>query len=130
MNKVYSVLVLVLFAGCGFPPPEHFDRFDGDPMVAYAEEKVESFCDVQLESYEVWMAESLEWSVKACYGGECCNKFGRIVIHPDTDEYVCQQPMHEMWHGATYRQHRGWYVEPTLEFIAYISESCRVFGGW
>ena len=130
----YLVILLALLSGCGFPPPEGWTRFDEDPdnqaIIAYAEERVTSFMGVKPEYYEIWIADTLERTIEACYGGAACNKFGRIIIHPDTDEYICQQLVHEMWHSGTYALHQGWWVEPTPEFIAYISESCRKYGNW
>jgi hypothetical protein len=131
----WVTLILTLLCGCGFPPPEGWVRFDEQPenqaMIQYVEDAVTGYMGIKPEWYEIWIPETdMALTEKACYGGQCCNKFGRIIIHADTDEYVCQQLVHEMYHSATYAQHKGWYIEPDTAYNAFMSETCRVYGGW
>lgn len=129
-----TLLVLTLFGGCGFPPPEGWTRFDEDPandaMIEYTEQAVTDYMGIKPEWYKIWIPETVDMTVKACYGGAACNKFGVIILHPDTDEYICQQLIHEFYHSATYALGNGWYIEPDADYNAFMSETCRVYGGW
>jgi len=126
-NTILSLFILA-FIGCGFAPEPGMVPYGNLPMIDYAKQKTIEFFNVTPEYYEVLITDSLDRAMKACYGGVACNAFGHIIIHPDTDEYVCQQLLHEMGHSATYSLHQGWWKEFDPSYYSFISESCRSFG--
>lgn len=143
MNKF--IVLLVFLVGCGYPPfgfpdPDWYVEVpDNDPIVEYARQKTVDYFGV--EPYVEFVAEvkTHEDIQKAC-GYEApeflitCNKFGKILIRANTDEYRCQQILHEMGHSAVYALHKGWDYDHSygndFYFGGYISESCRVYGNW
>lgn len=142
MNKL--LIALTLLVGCGYPPfgfpdPDWYTEIqDENPIVEYARQKTVDYFGV--EPYVAFVAEvhTHEDIQKAC-GYEApellvnCNKFGKIFVRANTDEYLCQQILHEMGHSAVYAMGEGWdYQHKYADFYfgGYISESCRVYGNW
>ncbi len=127
---VVGFLLLALLVGCGFAGP--YTKVNDWEITEYAKKATEDYFGIEPGHGNIMMAD-LDLVLDVCWGGGSCNKRGTIIIHDDTDEYICQQIMHELGHSALYQLYGDWDVGDIIgqDFFrgGIISESCSIYNG-
>ena len=127
---VFSIIAGLILSswGCGNKNGPYI-KINGWDITKYAETKVEEYFGVSPKHGNIMMG-SFETVAAAC-GGQACNKGGTIIIHETTNEYICQQLVHELGHSAIYQLEKDWDYNHQNSFYTsgVISEMCGVYNG-